>query len=646
MATVAAGLGGIDDDSAARERLATAEAGARTLVDAGPGTGKTQAAARRILNLVSAGLSPSQILVLSFSRGAVRTLTRRMASLGESDERVMEELRHVSIRTFDSWAFRILRLLGGQPEDLLRRRHDDNIEALTELLRGPARDDVRQTLGNRRHLMIDEFQDLPGVRGELVLALMDLLAPPGEAGCGFTVLGDPAQAIYGFAAAGDREAVSAATYWRRIIEGYGREIEILRLTRNFRSAKPIADMSRRLRAVLTGDLRDEEKLRAVQEALAALPGSDGLDLASVTQGGSSAVLTRTNGEALRVLTGLMGKELEGVARLRMRAASFATLPPAWIAGLLRRVPTGSVARSQFDRIHAHLSKTWGPELCAELALPDADAAWTRIALASGAAADATSVELAALRGRLGWPDAFPDDQSLIEDGVVITTIHQSKGAEFDAVTILDTAPDRLSGDTDDGEEAHVGYVAMTRAGSSLTRAPADGIFTPPTGWSFRNDRTRLCSWWNGWINIEIGQKGDIDPLSFVDPSLHGPGGPAALQDHLLANAGWLVGRKVVLCKHLDAEQHATWRIHLQTDEGAGMLLGATTPQLTFDLLHVLSKKGYSLPYRIFNLRISGVGTIASDVDARLEPPESSSRLWLGVSLFGTGDFRPTKWKGR
>lgn len=630
-------------DAAARARLGEDGAGARILVDAGPGTGKTQAAALRIAKLVTGELSPSHILVLSFSRGAVRTLTRRMVAVAGADERTVEELRHVSVRTFDSWAFRILRLMGGTPEDLLRRRHDENIAALVEMLRGPARDDVRRVLGDRRHVVVDEFQDLPGVRGELVLALLDLLAPPGEAGCGFTVLGDPAQAIYGFAT-GDDDAVSAATYWRRLIETYGDDLDVLRLTRNHRSTPPIAAMSERLRTVLTGDLADEEKLVAVRAALAALPEGDGLDLASIAGDGTSAVLTRTNGEALRVMASLMGRDLEGTGRLRMRAASFATLPPAWIAGLLRRVPTGAVARSQFDRIHAHLTAAWGPEICAALGLPDPDVAWGRIALASGVAADASSVELAALRARMSWPDSFPDDQPLLEDGVVITTIHQSKGAEFDTVTILDTDPERMPEMANSAEEANVGYVAMTRAGSALRRAPSDGIRTPPTGWSFRNDRTRLCSWRYGLVNLEMGQKGDVDPLGFVDPEVHGPGGAAALQDFLLANARSLVGRKVMLCKHV-TDERAIWRIHLQTDEGAGMLLGATTQQLTYDLLHILHSKGYSLPWRIYNLRISGVGTVSTDADARLEPPESGSRLWLGVSLFGTGDFKPFKRKG-
>src|SRR5690349_11100064 len=118
------------DDTAERSQAITAPASARMLVEAGPGTGKTEIAALRLAELVRTQLSPAQILVLSFSRGAVRTLTRRMITVAGADEHTVEELRHVSVRTFDSWAFRILRLVGGTPEELLRRTHDENIAAL------------------------------------------------------------------------------------------------------------------------------------------------------------------------------------------------------------------------------------------------------------------------------------------------------------------------------------------------------------------------------------------------------------------------------------------------------------------------------------------------------------------------------------
>ena len=72
------------------------------LVVAGPGTGKTQVAAMRLVHLLRSGLQPAQILVLSFSRSAVATLTRRIASLRLADDGIVEDLRHLAIRTFDS----------------------------------------------------------------------------------------------------------------------------------------------------------------------------------------------------------------------------------------------------------------------------------------------------------------------------------------------------------------------------------------------------------------------------------------------------------------------------------------------------------------------------------------------------------------
>ncbi|MDX8527001.1 AAA family ATPase [Mesorhizobium sp. MSK_1335] len=635
-----------EDDASDRMRALTAPATARMLVEAGPGTGKTEIAALRLAGLVTTNLSPAQILVLSFSRNAVRTLTRRMVSVAGTDEHIVEELRHISVRTFDSWAFRILRLVGRTPEELLRRSYDSNISAVTDMIVGQGRDAVLEAIGDRRHLIVDEFQDLPGARGELVLALLDLLAPPDRTGIGFTVLGDPAQAIFSFSAKsqGSTSYPRPTEYWRRIVDVYGSQLDLVRLTRNYRSTPPIAEISARLRAVLLGDYSESQKLEAVKRALAALPETSELSVSAFQGHGSTAILTRTNGEALRVLTKLMGQgpNSPGVP-IRMRAASYATLPPAWIAALLRPVRSGAVTKSQFDRIYQHLTGVWNDAVRRQLGLPDVDTAWSRLAQAAGATSDAVSFELAALRTRMGWPDAFPDDQPLADDGLIITTVHQSKGSEFDVVTILESATDfrgKDDGDTSPEEEANVSYVAMTRAAKTLHRSPSTAIYTPPTNWTFRNDRTRLCNWWGGWINLEMGQKGDVDPFGFVDPNIHGQGGVEKLQSFLLTNAHALEGRKVVLCRR-NEDGKATWLIHLQEDGGRlGLLLGVTSNELTFDLLHILHPKGYGLPWRIYNLRISGVGTITSEIDRQLDPPETSSRLWLGVSLFGTGDFQP------
>ncbi|KZE10888.1 MULTISPECIES: UvrD-helicase domain-containing protein [Sphingomonas] len=640
------------DDTAVRNCIAGASASARMLVDAGPGTGKTEIAARRLAGLVRRELSPSQLLVLSFSRSAVRTLTQRIGRIGETDARVVEELRHLSIRTFDSWAFRMLRLLGEAPQTLITRPHDHNIAALTELMGGDRRDDVRRFIGDRRHIVVDEFQDLPGVRGDLVLALLALLAPRGQEGCGFTILGDPAQAIYGFASGAREDGTPFPTpkqYWDEVGRLYDGELTHGSLVRNHRAEASLAQTSSSLRTVLLGDRPEREKLRVMLAAISALPEPAkplGRGLLEAATGGSRAILTQTNGEALRVLQALYGQETEATAvPVRLHAGRHTALPPAWIGALLRKARSTSVPRSQFGRIHTHLADAWGKEGCARLGLPVEEVAWLRLARASGAAEDANAIDMAQLRDRLTWPDAFPDDQPVAEGGVIVTTVHQSKGMEFDAVTLLEPKERQKRDDgveDDPGERASVAYVGMTRAGRTLERAPAGQIYRVPVHWDFADGRRRLSCWRKRWINMEMGLRGDIDPLGFADPELLGGAeGVEALQALLLTEAATLPGRKVMLCKHR-AGDHAEWHIHLQEGNKPGRLLGRTANQLSKDLLKVLHKKGYKLPPTILNLRISSVGTVSAGDTDRLGEPERTSGLWLGVGLFGTGDFQTWK----
>ena len=639
-------------DEAQRKRIRNAPAGARLLVAAGPGTGKTEMAAARMAGLVRKGLPPGQLLVLSFSRSAVRNLTDRLARLDGTDDRILEELRHVSIRTFDSWAFRMLRLLGNPAAALLARRYDENIEELAGLIGGRRREAVRTLVGDRRHLIVDEFQDLPGVRGELVLALLDLLAPPGGTGAGFTILGDPAQAIYAFAATASGSAFpTPAEYWKRVRESYGAELELVELTHNYRADRPLADLSSSLRRVLLSGRSDEEKLRVVREAVAALPpAAEPADASWLGDAGpgSRAILTRTNGESLRVLACLFGKNVKGGATpVRLRAGNHASLPPAWIGALLGRLRSAELPRSQFARIYDHLTGEWDEATCRSLGLPGAEVTWARLCRASGAREDAPGIRIPDLRSRLNWPDAFPDDQLAGEDGLLVTTIHQSKGLEFDVVTVLDATRDaREETGGEEGkhdsalDEASVNYVAVTRASRELRRMGGTELYGAPRRWTLQSGRWRLRHWRNGWMNVEVGLHGDLDPFGFVDSRLHGGSEAVAeVQAHLLRGARTLRGHKVMLVKHAYGRK-ALWHVHLQTPDGqAGLLVGRTGGQLSHDLLEMIYGKGFALPSRIYNLRIAAIGTVASDAEFVLDEPYRTSRLWLGVSLFGTGDFR-------
>jgi hypothetical protein len=371
--------------------------------------------------------------------------------------------------------------------------------------------------------------------------------------------------------------------------------------------------------------------------------------------GSVAILTRSNGEAVRVTKMLLGDIVEGPAvPVRLRTAGAATVTPAWISALFARFKPSTVARSTFDIVYAKAEEQLDVAARASLNLPSRDVAWSRLARASGAPDSATAIDMEALRERLAWPDSFPDDHVSEDAAVYVTTVHQAKGMEFDNVALLDPRPrDDDEAPEDPLELAHVGFVAVTRAGNALGRIPSGCIYKAPYEKVLPSGRSRFLSW-GKMTNFQFGLSGDIDPASFVDGEFHGnPDQVSQVQTMLAERAAMLRGHKVIL-KRIEAPGEGTrardvrYEVCLQDGNHEGMRLARTTQQVTTDLLDLLWDKGLSLPNKIFNLRIGEVVSLAArgDMDPAIPEPWHSSRLWLGITLFGTGDFKTWKRNGK
>lgn len=619
----------------------------------------------RLAHLISTGLLPAQILVLSFSRSAVATLTRRIARLHLADEHVVEDLRHLAIRTFDSWAFRILRQGGAAVPQLLGRQHDENIEAATAALADRANSVVADRLAGIRHVIVDEFQDLPGIRAAMVIALLSRLNVDGRR-VGFTVLGDPVQSIYRWAARASGHGLDEDP-WKRLKTVMGPELREVSLTRNYRSTEKLATMAASLRKILQSeDLTAPKKLSAMERFLERIPGMPAETqlspewLASLPAG-SVAILTRTNGESLRVAKMLLGDKVEGpTVSVRLRTAGETPPAPAWIASLLWRFKPQSVARSTFELIYKKALEEIAPEARTALNMPSLQACWSRLARASGASDDTTSIEMGDLRERLSWPDSFPDDQTVEQAAVYITTVHQAKGMEFDNVSLLDPRARKNQKEPEDPLElANVGFVAVTRASKVLNRIPSESVYAGPYDESLRTGRSRFAMLGSPGktgrlTNFQFGLAGDIDAQSLVDAEFHGGDEKVTeLQQMLASTAAQLRGHKVIL-KRLDSDEEesrmrdARWEICLQEGTKAGRRLARTTQQVTDDLLAYLWNEGLWLPNTIFNLRIGEIVTLCArgDTDESVPEPWRSSRLWLGITLFGTGDFKTWKRNGK
>ncbi len=633
---------------------------ARILVLAGPGTGKTETVAHRLAWLISNGVGPGQIAVLSFSRNAVKTLTNRIDALAIGGTGRLEELRYLAIRTFDSWTFRQLRLLNHPVRELLsgRNSYETNIALLVDHMKGARRAEVRASLGNLRHVIVDEFQDLSGARGALVLELLALLCPAGTGENGFTVLGDEYQAIYGFsldhAESPEFRALTSRELFRRLRVGHKSDLLELSLTKNYRAEPRLARVVDAARSILLRRTSPSVKLDALQRLVAHAKRLDecGLEITALSDGGRTSVglLCRTNGEALRLAMALYGdQDASPPVRIDLEAGSPSASVPAWIGATLGPCRGSSVDRVRFERIYAHLyGSKEAQALVAALEIPGVVDAWETLRRIAAARGGAEAVDLAVLRERLAWPDQLPDDTSLHRGSVTVTTVHQSKGMEYDTVGIHSSPQNEANEVRDQDrsaeearEEANVLFVAISRAARRLGRIDPDRMYPLYPHAFAKETRTRWYQWRNGWIALEVGLAGDIDPASFVSTRLHGDIVTVEkLQKALAAGAANLPGRKVVLCKTAlpGTRLRFIYDIHLQEDGRPGLRLGRTTAQLPQDLSEVVSAKGFSLPKTFYNARVADVVTCARQMDETGDAAEpwATSGLWLGVTLHGLG----------
>ena len=172
-----------------------------------------------------------------------------------------------------------------------------------------------QLAGAFDHVLVDEYQDVNALQVDIVLALR-----PG--GRGLTVVGDDAQAIYGFrgASAGHLHELAARLPGAHVVA----------LEANFRSTAAILHLANRVRPPATG-------------APGAGPPAPTLTLRAARQGGRRPVLTRcydAASEARVVVTHILERHENGV-RLRdqavlVRAAHHADLIELELTA--RRVP--------------------------------------------------------------------------------------------------------------------------------------------------------------------------------------------------------------------------------------------------------------------------------------------------------------------
>ena len=425
-----------------QEAVIQAPVGARLVVTAGPGTGKTFALVERLFHLVETeGLRPSQeLLVLSYSRAAVRVMRDRL-KLRSAD------LVFARPSTIDSLATWILAAINPNGQ-WLTIGYDDRIKAATAALRSQAAVDI---IGGYRHFLIDEIQDLVGIRARFLIDLLRV----GDVG--FTLFGDPAQAIYDFSLGDDREEDrDCPRVYSLLSDAFDSKLIQRSLTNDMRSlSKSVGqfhELGRELREALNTGAGALDFTR-VYRSVRSLPSVGDVGKAAVllvSATASTAVLCRNNGTAMDVSRLLWEQNVPN--ELRHRATD--RWLPRFVGDLIaaQRAP--------------QISREAAMDFARALGWPDTDVCgWWTFLRAIDSTGDNRSIDVTRLGAgaRLGRiPDAvWPVPGSAL----VISSIHRAKGLEFDRVFLArGNVPIEPAFPN---EEARTWFVALTRARSLL-----------------------------------------------------------------------------------------------------------------------------------------------------------------------------------
>ncbi|MGD1217511.1 UvrD-helicase domain-containing protein [Streptomyces krungchingensis] len=600
---------------------------ARVLVTAGAGAGKTHTLVRRLDSLCGhedpeESLDAAEILVLTFSRAAARELRERIARHGEHGRRVRAQ-------TFDAWAYAVLDR--AHPDgDWTAAGFEERIAAATDAVEKGALE-----IGDGvppAHVVIDEVQDLLGARRELVETLLDRY----QETCGFTVVGDAAQSVYGFqiADAGERADETGRFFdWLRC--SYPDDLVELQLTRNFRATTPEARVALahgpRLQQVTDADeagtLYDELRDLLLDPVNAMGDLTDEFALAGLRDvTDSCAILTRDNREALVVSELLHAHGVEH----RLRRPLEDRPVPYWVAELLRRTEATGLTE---DRFHTMLSDVPLPYE------PNAKALWAalrRVARGSGRGVlDLSRLRRAVADGR------FPDDAADPETSrIVISTVHRAKGLEFDRVIVLvpPTVAElhkRHKDVLDLPAEARALYVAMTRARQDLYHT------APPELPQFRRvgkrgDGRRYIGGWRSYDRYGIvAGSGDVGR----DEPPGREGDAVATQTYLLERVS--PGQPVVLRR-----RHAMPMGETQSPPYTlmhdGHEIGEASQRLREEMFQVQKVNRTWDPWwpdEIHGLRIDTLETVTGSTAAGANAGLGDRGVWIAPRITGIGRYR-------
>lgn len=489
-----------------QEAFIRADVCLRTVVNAGPGTGKTWSLIEKLIYMVEeTDVDPEAVMVLCFSRAAVKVIEERLKKAADTG-RIGCCWNQIEIRTLDSFVtYMIAWVMENQPEllknnySLSGQTYDERIQTARILL-----EKATDMFDNYEHIIVDEVQDLVGLRAEIVLQILRIL----PRNSGFSILGDTCQAIFDYQAQKDHSVMSSNAFYRQIFREYNNAC-FWEFTKCHRQQSEYTELIEPYRnsILLNKGENLNEMLEEISNQIPEIvidskkPNLDELEEMArcFSKDGTLAILTRTNGQALRISTWLKSQEIDHYLQ---NSTSNSGLLANWISDVFMEYEYDTINRDLFLET---MQKVY-PDLNTELA----QEYWN--ALESTQSKNLSRYQTSdILKGVLerGRNHLLYSAGSGIAN-ITVSTVHRVKGLEFDSVIMLDDLFDKEREKT--LLEHKVAYVGMTRPRKRLYRVKTPTMYIHIN----RNEQrrcyqTEFCGYKKSYLKrIEFGKQKDLD----------------------------------------------------------------------------------------------------------------------------------------
>lgn len=616
-----------------QKKVVFAGSSARLLVQAGPGTGKTHCLLKRLEFLVEQeDLDPGfEILVLSFSVAAVAEVKSRLKDAVEK-ESITEDLLWTQIRTFDSFASRFIIDVTGR--ESLTGDYETRIKKATELIM--SNEKAMEELQRYRHVLVDEIQDLVGSRAAMTLQILR------QIDCGFTLLGDSAQGIYDFQISDQPDAMTSTEFLNQIRECFPELDSSIKFQRNYRIREnPVLEkISEKGRNLI---LKNKPMAAAyLFEQYQFLESFGTLSNPSVPDNfinNRSCFLCRDNGQVYRLASCL--KSMGRSFRIQKRRDEKTV--PSWVGWLFLGWSSSEISKR--DCISLFEDRLGDGSM-------DSQEMWDLLLRIVSQRKNSRLLNLNLLRQALKTDVVFPETEVPADRDIILSTIHRSKGREFDRVAVvigddqgIDEAidSDQPLVDEDTEDETRVLFVGLTRARNKLYRLDAgrrDGLHSNKVNrWVETPFMYGKYGLWQPLKRLEVGLERDIDIHSFVSTKKHGSVKKIYENQQIIQNLNH--GDSVTL-RFLTSENRIPIYDICIGEIDQQRSIGTTDRYFGYALLRSTSETisggvVKKIPHQITGLWIRDIVTEIGDAGKEVVPREfRTSCLWLGVRIMGMG----------